>query len=66
MLTTSHGQMVMAQVAASLQGYFGNFVGPSSGAHLVSARTLRSKYKLENVFTFFCDDGEKYINDYWL
>jgi len=21
---------------------------------------------LETVVTFFCDEGEKYINDYWL
>ncbi len=21
---------------------------------------------VENVVTFFCDEGEKYINDYWL
>ena len=44
----------------------GIFVGPSSGAHLIAARRLRDKYKVENVVTFFCDKGEKYINDYWL
>jgi len=44
----------------------GMFVGPSSGAHLVAARRLRERHGLENVVTFFCDKGEKYINNYWL
>ena len=44
----------------------GIFVGPSSGAHLIAARRLRERYKVEHVVTFFCDKGEKYINDYWL
>lgn len=44
----------------------GIFVGPSSGAHLIAARELRDRYEVENVVTFFCDEGEKYINDYWL
>ncbi len=43
---------------------YGLFVGPSSGAHLIAARALRAEY--EHVVTFFCDEGEKYINDYWL
>ena len=46
---------------------FGLFVGPSSGAHLVAARELREREPgLHNVVTFFCDEGEKYINDYFL
>lgn len=44
----------------------GIFVGPSSGAHLIAARELRRRYAAKNVVTFFCDEGEKYINDYWL
>lgn len=44
----------------------GIFVGPSSGAHLIAARELRDRYEVETVVTFFCDEGEKYINDYWL
>ena len=44
----------------------GIFVGPSSGAHLIAARELRERHKVEHVITFFCDEGEKYINDYWL
>ena len=44
----------------------GIFVGPSSGAHLIAARELRDRYEVENAVTFFCDEGEKYINDYWL
>ena len=43
------------------------FVGPSSGAHLIAARRLReSSPELRTVITFFCDEGEKYITDYFL
>jgi cysteine synthase A len=46
---------------------FGLFVGPSSGAHLIAARELKqSADGLEHVVTFFCDEGEKYLNDYFL
>jgi cysteine synthase A len=46
---------------------FGLFVGPSSGAHLLAARDLRARHPdLRHVVTFFCDEGEKYINDYFL
>ena len=44
----------------------GIFVGPSSGAHMIAAKRLKEQYKVENVVTFFCDEGEKYINDYWI
>jgi cysteine synthase A len=50
-----------------LATHFGLFVGPSSGAHMVAARTLRQRDDaIEHVVTFFCDEGEKYINDYFL
>ena len=42
----------------------GIFVGPSSGAHLVAGRELL-KEGLEHVVTFFCDEGEKYLQDYY-
>jgi cysteine synthase A len=42
----------------------GIFVGPSSGAHLIAARQLRDR-GFENVVTFFCDEGEKYLADYF-
>ncbi len=46
---------------------YGLFVGPSSGAHLIAARQLRARHPdLRHVVTFFCDEGEKYINDYFL
>ena len=46
---------------------FGLFVGPSSGADVVAARGLRARHPaLRHVVTFFCDEGEKYINDYFL
>ena len=44
----------------------GIFVGPSSGAHLIAAKRLQEEYGVQNVVTFFCDEGEKYITDYWL
>jgi cysteine synthase A len=45
---------------------FGLFVGPSSGAHIVAARRLKDELDLDHVVTFFSDEGEKYINDYFL
>jgi cysteine synthase A len=49
-----------------LASVHGLFVGPSSGAHMIAAKILKSEYNVENVVTFFCDEGEKYISDYWL
>jgi cysteine synthase A len=43
----------------------GLFVGPSSGAHLVAARRLREELDVDTVVTFFCDEGEKYLADYF-
>ena len=44
----------------------GIFVGPSSGAHLLAAKKLKEEHNLQTVVTFFCDEGEKYMKDYWL
>lgn len=45
----------------------GIFVGPSSGAHLLAAKELRRRDPtLETVVTFFCDEGEKYLSDYYV
>ena len=44
----------------------GILIGPSSGAHLLAARRLKEEKNLETVVTFFCDEGEKYMQDYWL
>ena len=49
-----------------LASSFGLFVGPSSGAHLIAAKRLKKDMDLDHVVTFFCDEGEKYINDYFL
>ncbi len=43
----------------------GIFVGPSSGAHLVAARSIRQELEIEHIVTFFCDEGEKYLHDYF-
>jgi len=45
---------------------YGIFIGPSSGAHLLAAKQLKAQLNLETVVTFFCDEGEKYMKDYWL
>ncbi|HEX6446717.1 MAG TPA: cysteine synthase family protein [Streptosporangiales bacterium] len=45
---------------------YGMFVGPSSGAHLLAAKRLRERDGIEHVITFFCDEGEKYIDDHFL
>lgn len=45
----------------------GMFVGPSSGAHLVAARRLLEAHpERRAVVTFFCDEGEKYLSDYFV
>ncbi len=44
----------------------GIFVGPSSGAHMLAAKRLKAELGVETVVTIFCDEGEKYIADYWL
>jgi cysteine synthase A len=46
---------------------YGLFCGPSSGAHLVAAKRVRASYpELETVITLFCDEGEKYLQDYFM
>jgi cysteine synthase A len=45
---------------------YGMFVGPSSGAHLLAAKRLRERAGIEHVVTFFCDEGEKYIDDHFI
>jgi cysteine synthase A len=46
---------------------YGIFVGPSSGAHFLAARHLREQRPwLKNIVTFFSDEGEKYIDEYFL
>jgi cysteine synthase len=59
---STHAIAEMRRLASEL----GLFVGPSSGAHLVAARALRDEHDdVENVVTFFCDEGEKYIDEYF-
>lgn len=44
----------------------GLLVGPSSGAHMVAARRIRTANpELETIVTLFCDEGEKYINEHF-
>ncbi|MGH8280066.1 MAG: pyridoxal-phosphate dependent enzyme, partial [Gammaproteobacteria bacterium] len=45
----------------------GLFCGPSSGAHLLAAKRIRRQYpELKTVVTIFCDEGEKYLTEYFM
>jgi cysteine synthase A len=45
----------------------GLLCGPSSGAHLVAAKRVRAQFPdLRTVVTAFCDEGEKYLHDYFM
>lgn len=45
---------------------YGMFIGPSSAANLLAARKLKAENAhIQNVVTFFCDIGEKYITDHF-
>jgi cysteine synthase len=45
---------------------YGLFVGPSSGANLLAARKVKEAFPdLRTVVTFFCDEGEKYIQEHF-
>jgi cysteine synthase A len=44
----------------------GLLCGPSSGAHLLAARRVREHHpELQTVVTLFCDEGEKYLQEYF-
>ncbi|SFD78856.1 cysteine synthase A [Actinopolyspora alba] len=45
---------------------YGLFVGPSSGAHLLAAKRLRSaRPELGEIVTFLADEGEKYLTEHF-
>jgi cysteine synthase A len=45
----------------------GLLVGPSSGANIVAARQLLDQIpELETVVTICCDEGEKYLSEYFI
>lgn len=45
----------------------GLFCGPSSGANLLAARHVRARHpELATVVTLFCDEGEKYLQEYFM
>lgn len=46
---------------------YGLFCGPSSGAHLLAAKRVRESFpELKTVVTAFCDEGEKYLHEYFM
>ncbi|MEO8810962.1 MAG: cysteine synthase family protein [Rhodanobacter sp.] len=45
----------------------GLFCGPSSGAHMLAAQRIRASFpELATVVTVFCDEGEKYLHEYFM
>ncbi|QRP62416.1 cysteine synthase family protein [Rhodanobacter sp. FDAARGOS 1247] len=45
----------------------GLFCGPSSGAYLLAAKRIRQNFpELKTVVTAFCDEGEKYLHEYFM
>jgi cysteine synthase A len=44
----------------------GMLVGPSSGANMVAARRLRDENPSDVVVTIMCDEGEKYLSEYFI
>jgi cysteine synthase A len=45
----------------------GLLVGPSSGANMVAARRLRDELpKSSTIVTILCDEGEKYLSEYFI
>jgi cysteine synthase A len=44
----------------------GLLVGPSSGANMIAARRLREELPASaTVITICCDEGEKYLSEYF-
>jgi cysteine synthase A len=44
----------------------GMLVGPSSGANMVAARRLKNERPDDLVLTIMCDEGEKYLSEYFI
>jgi cysteine synthase A len=64
-LTVSSADAVAAM--RHLARAHGLLCGPSSGAHLVAARRVREQFpQLRTVVTAFCDEGEKYLHEYFM
>lgn len=72
-----HGQLVNEVLSVSsdeaidamrhLARAHGLLCGPSSGAHLLAAKRVREQFpELTTVVTVFCDEGEKYLHEYFM
>ncbi|HEY7930860.1 MAG TPA: cysteine synthase family protein [Acidimicrobiales bacterium] len=60
-----HSDDAIAEMRHLAQGH-GLLVGPSSGANVVAARRLREELGPEAVVvTVLCDEGEKYLSEYF-
>ena len=64
-LTVSSDDAVAAM--RHLASAHGLLCGPSSGAHLIAAKRVREEFpELRTVVTAFCDEGEKYLHEYFM
>ena len=64
-LTVSSDDAVAAM--RHLASAHGLLCGPSSGAHLIAAKRVREQFpELRTVVTAFCDEGEKYLHEYFM
>ena len=64
-LTVSSDDAVAAM--RHLAAAHGLLCGPSSGAHLIAAKRVRDQFpELRTVVTAFCDEGEKYLHEYFM
>lgn len=64
-LSISSGDAVaqMRRLASS----YGLLCGPSSGAHMLAAQRVRETWPdARTVVTILCDEGEKYLNEYFM
>lgn len=61
-ITSADAVACMRRLAAN----YGFFVGPSSGANWRAVEIIRQRFpQIKHILTFFCDEGEKYIRDYF-
>jgi cysteine synthase A len=62
---TVHSDEAIAEMRRLARGH-GLLVGPSSGANMVAARRLLEEVPgSPTVVTICCDEGEKYLSEYF-
>ena len=65
-IDSEYARLEAVDAMRSLAQRYGLFVGPSSGANLIAAKKVRAAYpEFKTVVTLLCDEGEKYIQEYF-